>query len=180
MTCCYQTNGLGGLGQVDPGTMMALQEAFVHMKDLWEDIQRIFGIGAGRREADVIVPIQEQIAEQILAPVGDYLERLRNNQSPVVCNELTTWNTQLLQAETKWLTYLHTTQWQDGRAAQQAEATLGPIFKSQKDELQKYITQKCGGVGGGPGGGIFTTPTGETNWPLIAGAAGLLFALTRK
>jgi len=178
MPCCSQTNGLGGLGQIDPGTILALQEAFVHAKDLWEDIEKIFGIGSGRHEADVIVPLQEQITQQILAPVGDFLERMRTNQITATCAECTTWRTQLVAAETKWLTYLHNTQWQDGRAAQQAEATLAPIFKSQKDELQVCINQKCGVTGGI--GSILTNSDGTTNWPLIAGAAGLIYALTRK
>lgn len=177
MPCCSQTNGLGGLGQVDPATIMALQQAFVHAKDLWEDIKQIFGIGAGAREADVIVPIQNQIHQQILAPVGDFLERVRTNQVNPTCADCTAWRTQLVEAETKWLAYLHNTEWQDGRAAQQAEATLAPIFKSQKDELQVCINQKCGLTGGG---GIFTTSTGETNWPIIAAGAGILYALMRK
>jgi hypothetical protein len=177
MPCCSQTNGLG---QIDPATVLAVQEAFVHAKDLWDDIQKIFGIGAGRHEADVIVPLQNQVTQQILAPVGDFLERVRNHSYTTNCAECTTWRTQLVAAETKWLSYLHTTKWADGRAAQQAEATLAPIFKSQKDELQQCVTAMCGGAAGGTGGGIFTTPDGSTNWSMIAAAAGLLFAITRK
>lgn len=178
MPCCSQQNGMNGLGQIDPATIVALQEAFVHAKDLWEDLQNIFGIGAGRREADVIVPIQNQITQQILAPVGDFLERVRNNQVVATCAECTTWKTQLDAAEQKWLTYLHTTKWVDGRAAQQAEATLAPIFQSQKTELQQCITAKCGIIGGGTG--IITNPDGSINWPIVAAGAGILYALMRK
>jgi hypothetical protein len=178
MPCCSQTNGLG---QIDPATILAVQEAFVHAKDLWEDIEKIFGIGAGRHEADVIVPLQNQVTQQILAPVGDFLERVRTNQVVATCAECTTWRTQLVAAETKWVSYLHTTQWQDGRAAQQAEATLAPIFKSQKDELQLCINAKCGVVGGGGGPiPIITNPDGSINWPIVAAGAGLLYALMKK
>lgn len=177
MPCCSQTNGLGGLGQIDPATILALQQAFVHAQDLWQDIQKIFGIGAGRMEADVVVPVQNQITEQILAPVGAYLEGVRGGTIVATCAECTTWRTQLVAAETKWLSYLHTTQWQDGRAAQQAEATLKPIFDSQKAELQQCITAKCGVIGGG---GIITNPDGSVNWPIIAAGAGILYALTRR
>lgn len=173
MPCCQQTNGLG---QLDPGTLLAINEAFVHAKDLWEDILKIFGIGAGRREADAIVPLQNQITDQILAPVGAFLENARNGTTNPTCAECTTWRTQLVAAETKWLSFLHTTQWQDGRAAQQAEATLAPIFKSQKDELQACINAKCGITGGG---GIIT-PEGNINWPIVALGAGALYMLTRK
>jgi len=177
MVCCSQTNGLGayGLGQIDPATILALQEAFVHAKDLWEDIEKIFGIGAGRHEADVIVPLQNQVTTTILSPVGDYLERVRTHQQQATCQESTTWLTQLKAAETKWLDYLHKTTWADGRAAQQAEQTLAPIFSSQKTELQQQVTALCGVTGGI--GNILTNPDGSTNWPMIAAGAGLVYAL---
>jgi len=177
MPCCSQTNG-SGLGQLDPATLLAINSAFVHAKDLWNDIKAIFGIGAGAREADAIVPLQNQIHTTILAPVGDYLEGVRNGTIQATCAECTTWRTQLVAAETKWLEFLHNTQWQDGRAAQQAEATLAPIFKSQKDELQACINATCGIIGGG--GGIITNPDGSVNWPIVAAGAGLLYALMRK
>jgi len=175
MPCCSQTNGLG---QIDPATIAVLAEVYTNAKNLWESLLQLFGVGAGRREADVIVPVQEQVTQQILVPVGDFLERVRTNQVVPTCDECKTWLSQLVAVETQWLNYLHNTQWQDGRAAQQAKATLAPIFKSQKDELQQCVTAKCGLIGGG--GGIFTTPTGEVNWPIVAGAAGILFALMRK
>jgi len=182
MPCCTQVNGYGkgvGLGQIDPATIMALQEAFVHAKDLWEDIKQIFGIGAGAREADAIVPLQNQIHQTVLAPVGDYLERVRTGQVAATCAECKTYQSQLLEAEKKWLSFLHNTQWQDGRAAQQAEATLGPIFTSQKNELAQCVTKTCG-ISGGSVGSIFTTSSGEVNWPVVAGAAGLAYMLFIK
>lgn len=175
MPCCTQTNGLG---QLDPATLMALNQAFVHAKDLWEDLEKIFGIGAGRREADVVVPIQEQITAQILAPVGDYLERVRTGQVVATCAECTTWQKQLLEAEAKWLAFLHTTEWMDGRAAQQGEATLKPIFDSQKAELAQCVAAKCGITGGSLPG--ITNPDGSINWPIVLGGAGLVYALTRR
>lgn len=175
MPCCTQTNGLG---QIDPGTLGLLNQAYVHAKDLWEDLQQLFGIGAGRREADVVVPVQEQVTQQILAPVGDYLERVRTNQIVSTCAECTNWRTQLVAVETQWLNYLHDTEWMDGRAAQQAEATLAPIFKSQKDELQACINAKCGITGGNIP--IITNPDGSINWPIVAAGAGLIYAFSRR
>lgn len=178
MPCCSQTNGLGGLGQIE---VEAIAAAYTHAKDLWEDFQKMFGIGAGRMEADVIVPLQNDVHREVLAPVGDFLEKVRTNQLVPTCTDCTNWRAELLAAEKQWLNYLHSTQWQDGRAAQQAENTLAPIFKSQKDELLACVTAKCGGVIGGGGlPPIFTNPDGSTNWPIIAAGAGLVYALMRR
>lgn len=192
MTClsCSQINGglglttttpTGGGGGIDPATITALMQAFVHAKDLWNDIQQIFGIGAGRHEADIIVPIQNQLTNTILAPVGDFLQQVRTGLHVPTCTECSTWLGQLKQAQTSWLNYLHNTQWQDGRAAQQAEATLAPIFKSQLDELQQCVTAKCGTAAGGGGsvGAIFTNTDGSVNVPMVALSAGILYALMK-
>ena len=174
MPCCI-TNGLG---QIDPGTAFAINQAVVHAKDLWDDIQKIFGIGAGRREADAITPLQDQIMAQVLVPVGAFLQEVRTGvNTTATCSEFQTDLAQVKAAETHWLNFLHQTQWQDGRAATNAEATLKPIFDSQRTELTALVQQKCGSI---PGGGIFTTPTGEMNWPIIAAGAGLLFMLARR
>ncbi|MCI0617653.1 hypothetical protein L0244_32165 [bacterium] len=176
MPCCSQTNGFAGLGQLDPATLLALNSAFIHAKDLWDDIKAIFGIGAGAREADAIVPLQNELTTQIIAPVSDFLTGVNNGTITPSCSELQTWKTQVVNAEIKWLEFLHKTQWQDGRAAQQAEATLAPYWQNAKTDLQKYIQQKCGTLGGG----IITTPTGELNWPVIAIGAGAIYMLSRR
>ncbi len=176
MPCCSQTNGLG---QLDPGTILALQQAFVHAQDLWDDIKAIFGIGAGAREADAIVPLQEQITAQILAPISDFLTGVKNGTIHPSCTDYQTWLSQLTSTQTKWLDFLHKTQWQDGRAAQQAEATLAPYFTAMKSELQQGIQTKCG-VGSIPGSGIITNPDGSINWPIVALAGGAVYMLTRR
>lgn len=182
MPCCSQVNGarpmamLNGLGQIDPGTMFAINEAFVHAKDLWDDIKRIFGIGAGAREADAIVPLQNQITEQVIVPVSAFLTGVNNSTITPTCSELQTWLNQVTTTEQKWLDFLHKTQWADGRAATQAEATLAPYFKNAKTDLQKYIQQKCGVLGGG---GI-PTPIGEISLPMLALGAGVLYMVMKR
>jgi hypothetical protein len=172
MPCCMQTNGLG---QLDPATLLAIDEAFVHMKDLWNNLKQIFGIGVGAHEADVIVPLQNQITTTVLAPISDFLTQVKAGTIHPTCTEYKTWLSQLTATETKWLDYLHKTQWADGRAAQQAEATLKPYFTAMKSELQAGVTAMCGITGG-----ILTNPDGTTNWPIIALAGGALFMLTRR
>ena len=173
MRCCSQTNGLG---QIDPGTLLAINQAVVHAKDLWNDIKAIFGIGAGAKEADAITPLQNQIEQTVLAPIGAYLESVRNGTIEATCEECKTYYSQLTATETQWLNFLHNTQWADGRAAQQAEATLKPIFTSQKQELQTCITAKCGSTAGS----IITNPDGSLNIPIVAAGVGALYLLTRR
>lgn len=175
MSCigCQESTGLG---QLDPATLFAINEAFVHAKDLWEDILNIFGIGAGAREADVVVPVQNQLVETVIAPVSDFLTKVNTGEITPSCVQLQTWQSQIISAEKKWLDYLHKTEWQDGRAAQQAEATLAPYFTNAKQDLQKYIDQYCKGTIGG----IFTTPEGTINWPVIGIGAGIVYLATRR
>jgi hypothetical protein len=180
MSCCTQRNGLGSLGQeqggsgVDPATLIAIQQAFVHAKDLWDDLKAIFGIGAGAKEADAIVPLQNEVHATFLAPLSAYLDA----QGTKTCAEIQTWQTQFALVQKRWIDFLHGTQWTDGRAAQQAEATLAPYFSEFGAELAQLQKQLCGVLGGG--GGIITNPDGSTNWPIVAAGAGLLFVLMRK
>ena len=174
MPCCTQTNGLG---QLDPATLMAINEAFVHAKDLWNNLKQIFGIGVGAHEADVIVPLQNQIQTTVLAPISDFLTGYHNGSLTVSCSDCQTYLSQIKATETKWLKYLHETQWADGRAAHQAEATLQPYFTAMKSELEDCVKQKCGIL---PGTGIITNPDGSINWPIIALGAGAVYMLTRR
>lgn len=174
MPCC--TNGLG---QVDPATITALQEAFVHAKDLWEDLKNIFGIGAGAKEADAIVPLQNQIQATFLAPISDWLTAVHNGTVTPTCNEIQSWKTQTTNTKTKWLDFLHKTVWKDGRAAQQAEATLAPYFTNIDHDLTALTQQYCG-ITGGIGSGILTNANGEINWPVVAAGVGIIYMLAKR
>ncbi|MCI0618946.1 hypothetical protein L0244_38730 [bacterium] len=173
MPCCSVTNGLG---QFDPATLLAINSAFVHAKDIWNDILKIFGIGAGAREADAIVPLQNELVNGIIAPVSDFLTQINNGTLKPTCTELQTWQREVLAAEKRWMDFLHNTQWQDGRAAQQAEATLLPYWTNAKRDLAKYVQQYCGTLGGG----VLTTSEGDINWPIVALVGGAVFMLMRR
>lgn len=169
-------NGCGsGLGQLDPATLLAINEAFVHAKDLWQDILQIFGIGAGAREADAIVPLQNQLVDTVIAPVSDFLTQVNNGQHTPTCSELKTWQSQIAQAKTKWNDFLHKTEWKDGRAATQAEATLAPYWTNIDRDLAKYVQQYCTVLGGG-----VSTPFGEISLPVLALGAGALYFILKK
>jgi hypothetical protein len=166
--------GVSGLGQIDPITIAT---AVTEAMDAWNQLLSALGIGAGAREADVIVPVQNKVVSTVIAPVSDYLTSVNNKTHIPTCAELQTWLSEVTQAKTIWLNYLHNTQWQDGRAAQQAEATLAPYFTNATNDLNKYILQYCGGGVGS----IFTDPTtGQTNWTTVGLVGVAAFFLLKK
>lgn len=176
--------GVAGLGQFDPGTITAsvsaIDTAVTDAKSAWDALEAALGIGAGRREADVIVPVQNKIVETIIAPVSDYLTSINNGTHTPTCNELQMWLGAVTQAKRSWDNFLYNTTWQDGRAAQQAAATLQPYWTNATNDLNKYITQYCTGISATIGS-IFTTPTGQTNWPVIGLlAVGTYFLVGRR
>jgi hypothetical protein len=173
-------NGLSGLGQIDPtGAALAIADA----KHLWDDLVNALGIGAGRREADIIVPVQNKVFDGSVKPIVDYLTNLKNGTIQPDCTILRNDLAGLSSVETQWLNYLHATKWQDGRAATQAEATLEPWFTNTKADLQSHINESCSSIGSiipTSIGQIFTTPTGGVNWPVVAGIGIGAFLLMKR
>lgn len=173
MTCCSSMiNGYGsmlnsGLGQFDPtsitAAVSALDTSITDAKSAWTSLEAALGIGAGRREADIIVPVQNKIVGTVIAPVSDYLTSINNGSHIPTCNELQMWLGAITQAKKSWDNFLYNTTWQDGRAAQQAAATLQPYWTNATNDLNKYIQQYCTGLST-----IFTNPTtGGINWPVV-------------
>jgi hypothetical protein len=130
-------------------------------------IENFLGIGQGRREADLIVPTQNQIQMTVLAPISDELD---NNKPNLTCTELNTMLTTLKSTEQKWLVFLHDPRWQTA-APINAEATLAPYFKEFEDEIQAEINTRCGIIGT-IGGGSNTTM-------LVAGLGLAVFLLPK-
>jgi hypothetical protein len=94
-------------------------------------IEQFLGIGAGRREADQIVPFQNEVFETVLRPIieaKDSGQALSYAQLKAMVDALDT-------TERAWLRFLHETDWSDGRAAVQAEDTLDDMFASVRNEL---------------------------------------------
>jgi hypothetical protein len=173
-----------GMGQID---VDAFAGVLAGAKVMWENLVEALGIGAGRKEADIIVPIQNKVVNDIIAPIYAFDDAILNHDQPVDCNEARTYLASVTTAEQQWLNYLHLTKWADGRAAQQAEASLQPYFANCKRDLNTIINTKCSTIGGTVGdvigdtiGSIIRTPTGETNWPVILGITGLAFMFLRK
>jgi hypothetical protein len=156
-------------------------------KVAWDNLVQALGIGAGRQEADIIVPIQNKVVNDIIAPIYSFDDAVLNKNQPVDCNEARAYLASVTSAEQQWLNYLHLTKWQDGRAATQAEATLQPYFAQCKRDLNTIIATKCASVGGSVGdvigntvSSILRTSTGETNWPVILIGVGAAFLFLRK
>ena len=166
---CCASGGLSGLGFVDPATAaLMLSQAKTTLSNAIAQIENFLGIGAGRREADLIVPTQKLITAQVLAPISAAVQPGEIEQS--TCNELHVLLTTLNQAETKWLEFLHDSRWIDGRASAQAESTLAPYFTGLRADLTDEIQVKCAG-------GIIGIPGGTSNNTLLYAGLGLAVIL---
>ena len=103
-----------------------------------DSISRFFGIGSGRKEADEIVPYQNRIHYEVLAPIA---EAVNADYAPYLCQpQLQAMLDALIATEEWWLQFLHNTQWSDGRAAVQAEETLEFLFYDQERKLRELLT----------------------------------------
>lgn len=128
-------------------------------------ISNALGIGTGRKEADRIVPTQNQLGD-FLAKVSAYIPTATSAANlQVVANQLS-------QAWTAFQSFIfNRTQFPDGRASQQAHDTIAPIVNG----LQSAIADKMRQLGGGRGAlqiiqdagtyGLYPTVYGEPMIP---------------
>lgn len=145
-------------------------------------IENLLSIGSGRREADQITPIQNKMTTEVLAPAYAALDADYAGAKPMTCRETAYVYKSLLDGETSFLNMLHSTQWSDGRAAQQAEAYMRPYFENgESSAIQAFQRKTCGGA--------IQVPTSVTepyhspftfltsNMPLLIGALAAVFIL---
>jgi len=142
-----------GLGFVDPVTAMAVFEGVASnsggggsssfgatIQNIIVKIESLLGIGMGRREADEIVPIQNEIVRDVIAPAVAAMQDYR-----ISYEEMAMLWANVKAAERSWLEFLHETNWSDGRAATQAEATLEPYFNDIYDSIRVRVMEITGG-----------------------------------
>lgn len=130
-------------------------------------IEAFFGVGGGRREADQIVPIANEITRTIFAPISAALEHgsaLSYNDLQLMWHSLTT-------TEDRWLAFLHTTDWKDGRAAAQAERDFVPYFSSFKTRISALLGNISGTI---PVGDVLIPGQTNTTHGSIPGSYGTL------
>jgi hypothetical protein len=132
-----------GLGFVDPASATIWTKAYNLLQSAIGAIENILGIGQGRREADLIVPTQNQITATVLAPISAEVQQIET----LNCNDLRSLLEQLNQSETKWLQFLHDSRFVTA-APTQAEATLAPYFTGLRKDLTDEINIRCTGFGG--------------------------------
>lgn len=185
--CCpCSGSGLGavhGMGQLDPGSLaLEINTMLASARAFWDSLVRALGIRAGAREADVITPIQDKITNTILAPAV----QMGTNDQNYTCTDMRKMLGVIEQAKIEFKSFLTNTQWQDGRAAQQALVWLeGPLpasssgawFHQVQSDFTGEVSAKCGTGGGGgipPGGQV--TGSGALV-PVLLGAA---FFLLRR
>ena len=135
--CCNGCNGLGMLGDVESLIQKANEfnpEPISHAAiNFMDTVTRFFGIGTGRMEADRIVPIQNQVVDSVIAPIAEAVNA--DYRTFLSVSQLQAMYDALLNARDAWLAFLHNTQWSDGRAATQAEATLQPYWDDQERKI---------------------------------------------
>lgn len=103
-----------------------------------QSIEQFFHIGAGRQEADKIVPIQNRIHHEVLEPIAAAVNATW--KADLCQSQLQSMLDALTATEDYWLQFLHNTQWSDGRAAMQAEDTLAFLFQDQERKLRELLT----------------------------------------
>lgn len=171
---------LSGLGFTDPATLATEVSSIIEWgKQEWEDIQAALGIGAGRREADVIVPMQNQITNTVLVPAVD----MGTHSEQHTCTELLQMQGAITNAAAQFNHFLDNTVWQDGRAADQARFWLsGPLPATVTNPSWFHQVQSdfAGEVySAGCGSGVFGSNVGLG--PLLFIGAGLaLIAFTPR
>lgn len=114
-------------------------------------VESFFSFGAGRREANEIVPYQNEIHYNVLAPIAEAVNAPYKAQLSQA--QLNTMLQALLQTKASWLSFLHNTNWSDGRAATQAENTLAFLFSDQERKIRELLVNApmFGGAPQAPG-----------------------------
>jgi hypothetical protein len=133
--------GLSGLGLNTETLYQANQFNFEPISraalTVIQSIEGFFKLGAGRKEADQIVPMQNQIHYDVLAPIAEAVNA--PFRFDLCQSQLQQMLDALIATEEAWLQFLHNTTWSDGRAAEQAEATLEFLFYDQEQKLRDLL-----------------------------------------
>lgn len=110
------------IGSAAAGAIQGLAAAVQFTKQIVSEFEQMFGIGAGRREADIITPYQNQFG-QILASAVSLMADPNYNGDPSSIQAIYSVIYNAYQAfDVKLCGYPTFSQWPDGRAARQAHA----------------------------------------------------------
>src|SRR5215475_9951114 len=74
-----------GMGQLDP---IAIGSIFTEATALWNQLENALGIGAGRREADIVTPVQNKVQQQVIAPVYAFVDSVKSGQLTPTCTQV--------------------------------------------------------------------------------------------
>jgi hypothetical protein len=113
------------VGSAAAGALQGLSMAVQFTKQIVSEFEQMFGIGAGRREADIITPYQNQFKD-ILTSVVVLMSDPNYNNDPATLQAIYSITYNAYQAfDVKLCGYPSFSQWPDGRAARQAHADFG-------------------------------------------------------
>lgn len=110
------------LGQFDPLSAIELSGAVI---TVFRRAEEMLGIGEGRREADVIVPVQNQI--------HDRLAQISAAVNSGNIQQLQMWFAEVQQMGIYFLNFLRDPRFTDGRASEQAANDIMPLIDGSGD-----------------------------------------------
>jgi len=132
---------MAGMGQ-DP-MMTFATGVWNALESAWNVIGGWFGAGDGRREADVIVPVQNAVGERLAEIVAD--------QDRAGVTRLQDYYRELGEISLAFQKFIFDPQFTDGRASEQAYGDIIPLIMNIQGGIAQRITQR--------GGSIPLTPT---------------------
>src|SRR5262249_16652792 len=122
-----QLDGLGQFGDILDFVGNVVQGFNTVSQDM-NTMSQSYSFGSGHEEANYIVPIQNAVVSQVIAPILAIIDPYKGHEQDLGYDVLNQLHTILKTTQDRWLSFLHNTQWNDGRAAIQAEQTLQPYF----------------------------------------------------
>jgi len=154
----YSTTGFDAFLMANPvtgtvsGGLQALSQAQEFIKQLVSQFETAFGIGAGRREADLITPYQNQLVSPPNQPLGIintayYLAGLPEHNNPDDLNQIYQITFQAISTFNRYIDaplFQDRARWPDGRASKQAYATVKPY----EDDVLAFLKRKLIDAGG--------------------------------
>lgn len=104
----------------------------------WSALENFIGIGSGRKEADIIVPVHNAILDRLAEIVRSY--------PSAGVTTLQNYYVELAQTREEYLTFLHDSRFTDGRASRQAESEMIPLIDDNLNKIASRLYSLGGSI----------------------------------